>query len=168
MAPWQRQDFGHIAAQQFPQQISHPAVRLCWASLRSSRKALHGWDATNSSLPPSTFLSLDRSPGREGQQRGMSEQDALERELQRRLDAIKVTHPRFAFDREGRPAAISAVRGALPSMERELFDAVIEDCECELAATREARFQIVAHKRQEQRDHERRLVARDGIEPPTP
>ena len=35
---------------------------------------------------------------------------------------------KFAFDREGRPGAIAAIRGALPMMERDLFDAVIEDC----------------------------------------
>jgi len=29
-------------------------------------------------------------------------------------------------------------------MERDLFDAVMEDCECELAATREALFQMLA------------------------
>ena len=28
-------------------------------------------------------------------------------------------------------------------MERDLFDAVMEDCECELAATREAMFQML-------------------------
>jgi hypothetical protein len=29
-------------------------------------------------------------------------------------------------------------------MERELLDAVVEDCECELAATKEALFQMIA------------------------
>ena len=33
---------------------------------------------------------------------------------------------------------------ALPLMERELFDAVIEDCECEVAAMREALFRMLA------------------------
>jgi len=47
-------------------------------------------------------------------------------------------------DRDGRPGAIAAVRAALPTTERELFDAVMEDCECELAATREALFQMIA------------------------
>ena len=65
------------------------------------------------------------------------------RELQHLLDAVKTSQPRYAFDRAGRPGAIAAVRGALPLMERDLFDAVIEDCECELAATREALFQIL-------------------------
>jgi hypothetical protein len=73
----------------------------------------------------------------------MANRDAIERELQRLLDTLKTRDPRFAFDREGRPGAVAAVRGALPLMERELFDAVMEDCECECAALREALFQMV-------------------------
>jgi hypothetical protein len=69
--------------------------------------------------------------------------DVIEQEFQRRLEAVKSSNPKFAFDREGRPGAIAAVRGALPQMERDLFDAVMEDCECELAATREALFQML-------------------------
>ncbi len=84
----------------------------------------------------------------------MADRDALEQEFKRRLEAVKASAPQFAFDRDGRPAAAAAVREALPLMERDLFDAVMEDCECELAATREALIQM--------------LVARDGIEPPTP
>ena len=64
-------------------------------------------------------------------------------ELDQLLDALKSLDPRFLFDRGGRPGAVSAIRGALPGVERELFDAVMEDCECELAATREAFFQLV-------------------------
>jgi hypothetical protein len=74
----------------------------------------------------------------------MADRDELEQEFHRTLTAVKNTHPRFTFDRDGRPGAIAAVRGALPTIERELFDAVIEDCECELAATREALFQMIA------------------------
>ena len=74
----------------------------------------------------------------------MADRDAIEQEFQRTLTAVKNSHPRFVFDRDGRPGAIAAVRGALPSIERELFDAVIEDWESELAATREALFQMVA------------------------
>jgi hypothetical protein len=76
----------------------------------------------------------------------MSDRDSIEHEFQRTLDAIKASHPKFAFDREGRPGAVAAVRTALPTLERELFDAVVEDFECELAATREALFRIVAAK----------------------
>jgi hypothetical protein len=65
------------------------------------------------------------------------------REYQQLLEAVKATHQRFAFDRDGRPAAIAAVREALPHMERELFEAVLEDQACELAATEEALFQLV-------------------------
>ena len=74
----------------------------------------------------------------------MADRDAIEQEFQRTLTAVKTSQPKFAFDRDGRPAAIAAVRGALPTIERELFDAVMEDCECELAATREALFQMIA------------------------
>ena len=59
------------------------------------------------------------------------------------LEALKALDPRYLFDRGGRPGAIAAIRGALPGIEGELFDAVMEDCECELAATREALFQVV-------------------------
>jgi len=74
----------------------------------------------------------------------MADRDLLEREFQRTLTLVKASDPKFAFDREGRPGAIAAVRGALPTIERELFDAVVEDWECELAATRETLLRIVA------------------------
>jgi hypothetical protein len=74
----------------------------------------------------------------------MPDRASFEQEFQRTLNVVKASEPRFGFDREGRPAAVAAVRAALPAIERELFDAVIEDCECELAATREALFQMIA------------------------
>ena len=64
-------------------------------------------------------------------------------ELAQLLDALKALDPRFMFDRNGRPGAIAAVREALPAVERELLEAVMEDCECELAATREGFFQLL-------------------------
>ena len=73
----------------------------------------------------------------------MSERDAIEQEFRRRLETVRNSNPKFTFDRDGRPGATAAVRAALPLMERELFDAVMEDCECELAATREALFQMI-------------------------
>ena len=73
----------------------------------------------------------------------MADRGAIERAFQQTLDAVKTSKAKFAFDREGRPGAIAAIRGALPMMERDLFDAVMEDCECELAATREAMFQML-------------------------
>jgi hypothetical protein len=76
----------------------------------------------------------------------MSDRDSIEHEFQRTLDALKAHDPKFAFDRDGRPGAVAAVRAALPTIERELFDAVVEDFECELAATREALFRIIAAK----------------------
>lgn len=48
----------------------------------------------------------------------------------------------FAFDDEGRPAAIEAVRNALPMMERDLLNAIIEDFSCQLAAAAEAARRI--------------------------
>ena len=73
----------------------------------------------------------------------MGQRDEIEQEFRQRLEAVKTSNAKFAFDREGRPGAIAAVRSALPAIERELFDAVMEDCECELAATREALFQMM-------------------------
>jgi hypothetical protein len=58
------------------------------------------------------------------------------------LQAIRDSDARFAFDREGRPGAIEAVRQALPAVERDLFDAVVEDHACEVAALREALCQV--------------------------
>ena len=78
----------------------------------------------------------------------MADRHHIEVEFLRTLEALKVSNPEFAFDREGRPAAIAAVRRALPSIECELFDAVIEDCECELAATREAMLQMITAMRE--------------------
>ena len=65
-----------------------------------------------------------------------------EREYLALLHAVRKTHARFAFDRDGRPGAINAVREALPMMERDLFDAVLEDHACELAAVEEALYQF--------------------------
>ena len=65
--------------------------------------------------------------------------DADYREL---LRAVSRLDARFAFDRDGRPGAINAVREALPMMERDLFDAVLEDQACELAAVEEALYQF--------------------------
>ena len=42
----------------------------------------------------------------------------------------------------GGPDAINAVREALPMMERDLFDAVLEDHACEVAAIEEALYQF--------------------------
>src|SRR5690606_32001232 len=59
------------------------------------------------------------------------------------LEELGRTDARFAFDRAGRPAAIEAIRGALPSIERELLDAVLEDVACELAAAQEALYRVI-------------------------
>ena len=59
------------------------------------------------------------------------------------LRAVRDADPRFAFDRDGRPGAVGAVREALPLMERDLFDAVLEDHACEVAAIQEAFYQLL-------------------------
>jgi hypothetical protein len=66
----------------------------------------------------------------------------VEREYLALLHAVRKTHVRFAFDRDGRPGAVHAVREALPVMERDLFEAVLEDHACELAAVEEALYQF--------------------------
>ena len=58
------------------------------------------------------------------------------------LAAVAASDSRFAFDRDGRPAALQAVRTALPAMEAELFDVILEDLACELAAVQEALYQV--------------------------
>jgi len=68
---------------------------------------------------------------------------AFEPALRALIEAIREVSPRYAFDRRGRPDAVAAVRHALPAMEREIFEAVLEDHECELAAVREALYQLV-------------------------
>jgi hypothetical protein len=55
---------------------------------------------------------------------------------------IAANDPRYAFDVEGRPGALEAVRIALPAMEAELFEVILEDLACELAATQEALYQL--------------------------
>ena len=68
----------------------------------------------------------------------------LARDCARRLPAPPSSfyHDRFAFDLEGRPAAIAAIRRALPAVEAELFDAVLDDVACELAAVQETLYQV--------------------------
>jgi hypothetical protein len=64
------------------------------------------------------------------------------------LAAVAASDPRFTFDRDGRPPALQAVRNALPAMEAELFDVILEDLGCELAATREALYQLAIANRE--------------------
>ena len=76
--------------------------------------------------------------------RRLTESDRPIAELDALLDALRVLEARFNFDRQGRPGAIEAVRHALPTMERDLFDAVIDDHACEVAALAEAIWQLAA------------------------
>jgi hypothetical protein len=66
----------------------------------------------------------------------------FEEDLQALVAAIARLDARYAFDRDGRPDAIAAIRHALPAVERELLEAVVDDHACELAATSEALYQV--------------------------
>jgi len=65
-------------------------------------------------------------------------------ELEALLAAIRELGPEYAFEREGRADAVAAVRHALPAMEQELLDVIVEDHACEVAALREAVTQLAA------------------------
>jgi hypothetical protein len=58
------------------------------------------------------------------------------------LAAASRLGPAYAFDRQGRPSAIEAVRQALPLMERDLFDAILDDFACERAAIEEGLYRV--------------------------
>lgn len=70
---------------------------------------------------------------------------------QAQLDALAAAlsraDVRYAFDRDGRPGAIAAVRSALPAMEADLLDAILEDVTCELAAYQEALYRVALEAR---------------------
>ena len=68
----------------------------------------------------------------------------FEAELHALLEAVRKTGDRFACDHAGRPAAVDAIRNALPALERDLFDAVLEDVACELAAMQETLYRVIA------------------------
>jgi hypothetical protein len=72
----------------------------------------------------------------------VADRPAFETALAALLAAVAASDNRYAFDREGRPPALQAVRNALPAMEAELFDVILEDIACELAATQEALYRV--------------------------
>ena len=76
---------------------------------------------------------------------------SFENEYRTLLAAVAALHARFAFDREGRPAAIAAVRNALPPVERDLLDAIVEDHACEVAAIEEALYRVARAARRRPR-----------------
>jgi hypothetical protein len=65
-------------------------------------------------------------------------------ELAELVSAVSAADARFTFDLGGRPGALAAIRRALPAVEAELFDAVLDDVACELAARQEALY-LIAH-----------------------
>ena len=58
------------------------------------------------------------------------------------LGAVAQAGLAYAFDREGRPSAIDAVRQALPAVERDLFDVILDDYACERAAVEQALYRV--------------------------
>jgi hypothetical protein len=77
----------------------------------------------------------------------------FETEYHALLQAISRLGPRYAFDRDGRPSAIDAVREALPLMERDLFDAIVDDHACEVAAVEEALYRVALAYGRRRPDH---------------
>lgn len=71
-----------------------------------------------------------------------SDRARFERSYQALLKALRDYDVRHAYDREGRPGALEVVRAALPSTERELLQAVVDDFTCELAAVQEALYRV--------------------------
>ena len=72
---------------------------------------------------------------------------ALAPHLDALIAALRKSDERFAFDSEGRPAAIAAVREALPANEAELLAAILDDVACELAVYQEALYRIAVAAR---------------------
>ena len=95
-------------------------------------------------------LGVEALAGRCAQQLPMAassfahDRGAFDAALQALLAQIQRRDPQLAFDRDGRPAAIAAIRQALPVTEADLFDAVLEDVACELAAWQEALYAVAA------------------------
>ena len=116
-----------------PPEPSHPAAEAARAA-DASIAALVSACAAHLPQVPSSFAGDVR---------------AFDDAWQRLLTAMAHSDARFAFDRHGRPAAIEAVRRAVPAIERELFDAILEDVACELAAAQEALYRIALTIRDE-------------------
>jgi hypothetical protein len=91
-----------------------------------------------------TGASIEVQQRAEALARRLRDSERPNAELDALLHAVRELDSRFGFDREGRPGAVAAVRRALPSMERDLFDAVIEDHACEVAALTEAVWLLAA------------------------
>ena len=72
---------------------------------------------------------------------------ALAPHLDALIGALRQSDERFAFDSDGRPSAIAAVREALPASEAELLAAILDDVACELAAYQEALYRIAVAAR---------------------
>ena len=79
-----------------------------------------------------------------GRERSFADvKSACNSEYEALLQAVGRLDTRLAPDRPGRPGAVAAVRNALPAVEQELFDAIVDDHTCEVAAVEEALFQLI-------------------------
>lgn len=67
---------------------------------------------------------------------------ALTAPLDELVAKLRQHDARFDFDLAGRPHALTAVRHALPAMEADLLDAILDDVACELAAYQEALYRV--------------------------
>jgi len=94
-------------------------------------------------IPAPSVAQLARACAEEVPTLASSEQLLRHPAFEALLQAIRQQDARFAFERAGRPEAIAAVRDALPAVEQDLFDAVVEDHACEVAALGEALFTIL-------------------------
>jgi hypothetical protein len=123
-----------------PLQPSHPAADAAGAADGSGRDTVRARDTPDASIAALASACAGRLPQASSTfARDLPGFDAAWQQL---LTAIAGSDDRFAFDREGRPAAIEAVRRALPAIERELFDVILEDVACELAAAQEALYRM--------------------------
>jgi len=75
------------------------------------------------------------------------DRSAFETALSELVSVVRGSHERFAFDRDGRPGAIAAVREALPASEADLLSAILEDVAAELSAYQEALYQMAVAAR---------------------
>jgi hypothetical protein len=94
-------------------------------------------------IPVPSLVELARECAGEAPALASSEQLMRHPAFDALLQAIRQQDARFAFERTGRPEAIAAIRDALPAVEQDLFDAVVEDHACEVAALGEALFTVL-------------------------
>ncbi|HTM02677.1 MAG TPA: hypothetical protein VL173_04165 [Vicinamibacterales bacterium] len=127
-----------------PPEPSHPAAEAAGAAddrgpdkVRATEASIAATDASIAALASACAAHLPQAAATFA-----GDVRAFDDAWQQLLTAMARSDARFGFDRDGRPAAIDAVRRALPAVERELFDVILEDVACELAATQEALYRV--------------------------